>query len=107
MAGGGPLMLTRDVEDRRAWRRETLSSHDWFVPVPPRCIDELDAAVQQVRRNPLPTLLLSPDQFALVACAEMMNDVRGRLHGIGLAVVGPLPVERYELDENRVVCWLL
>jgi alpha-ketoglutarate-dependent taurine dioxygenase len=107
MTGGAPLMLTQDVEDRRAWRRETLSLRDWLVTVPPRCVDELDAAVQRVRRDPLPTLLLTPGQFALGACVELMEGVRARLSDVGLAVVGPLPVERYELEENRAVCWLL
>ena len=37
-----------------------------------------------------------------------MDDVRARLlGGIGLAVVDRLPVERYEPEENRVLCWLL
>src|SRR5262249_56661040 len=43
----------------------------------------------------------------LGACAELMEGVRARLSGVGLAVVGPFPVERYELEENRAVCWLL
>ena len=108
MIGSTPLMLADDVRDGRAWRRETLSPRDWLVALPPRCVDELDAAVRQVRRNPLPTLLLSPDQFALPACGELMGDVRARLSaGIGLAVVDRLPVERYEPEENRALCWLL
>src|SRR4029453_10730170 len=81
---------------------------DWLVPVPPRCLDELDAAVEELRRNPLPTLLLSPDQFALSAGAELMGRVRMLLReGIGLAVVSRIPVERYAAEENRALCWLL
>ena len=103
-----PLMLTHDLQDGRAWRRETLSPRDWLVALPARCVDELDDVVRQVRRNPLPTLLLSPDQFGLAACAELMSDVRARLcGGIGLAVVDRLPVERYEAEDNRVLCWVL
>ena len=37
-----------------------------------------------------------------------MGHVRAKLcGGIGLAVVDRLPVERYEAEENRVLCWLL
>ena len=108
MRGLSPLMLTHDVQDRRTWRRETLSPRDWLVALSPRCVDELEQVVRQVRRNPLPTLLLSPDQFALPACGELMDDVRARLSaGIGLAVVDRLPVERYEPEENRWLFWLL
>jgi alpha-ketoglutarate-dependent taurine dioxygenase len=103
-----PLMLADDIRDGRAWRRETLAPRDWLVPMPPRCLDELDAAVAEMRRNPLPTLLLSPDQFALSACADLMGRVRTLLRdGIGLAVVSRIPVERYAAEENRALCWLL
>ena len=37
-----------------------------------------------------------------------MGRVRCRLRdGIGLAVVSRIPVERYEAEENRALCWLL
>lgn len=108
MVGSPPLMLTEDVRDGRAWRHESLSPQDWLVAVAPACLDELDAVVREVRRNPLPTLLLTPDQFAMPACARMMDEVRARVsYGIGLAVVSRLPVERYEPEENRALCWLL
>ena len=101
-------ILADDVRDRRAWRGAELSPPDWLVELPARCVDELDAAVRQVRRDPLPTLLLSPDQFGLEACAEVMARVRAKLcTGIGLAVVDRVPVERYAPEENQVVCWLL
>jgi alpha-ketoglutarate-dependent taurine dioxygenase len=108
MVGSGPHLLTQDVQDGRAWRREMLSPRDWLVALPPGCVDELDAVVRRVRRNPLPTLLLSPDQFDLRASAELMGHVRAQLcQGIGLAVVDRLPVERYEPEENRWLFWLL
>jgi alpha-ketoglutarate-dependent taurine dioxygenase len=108
MTAAEPLMLADDIRDGRAWRRETLSPRDWLVAMSPRCLEELDAAVAELRRNPLPTLLLSPDHFALSACAELMGHVGARLRdGIGLAVVSRIPVERYEAEENRALCWLL
>ena len=73
MAGRAPLMLTHDLQDGRTWRRETLIPRDWLVALSPRCVDELDEVVRRVRRDPLPTLLLSPDQFALPACGELMD----------------------------------
>ena len=108
MIGSTPLMLTEDVRDGRAWRRENLSPRDWLVTLSPRGLDELEAVLRQLRKDPLPTLLLTPDQFTLPACAEAMDAVRARVFdGIGLGVLGRLPVERYEPEENRVLCWLL
>jgi len=100
-------MLAEDMRDRRAWKRKDLSSSDWLIPLPPRCVDELDAAARQVRSDPLPPLLLDPTQFALGACAELMGHVREKLRELGLAVLDRVPVERYTGEENRALAWLL
>ncbi len=101
-------MLAEDIRDRRAWKRKDLSPPDWLVPLPQRCLDELDAAARQVRSDPLPPVLLDPAQFALGACAEVMAQVRDTLRaGIGLAVLDRVPVERYTGEENRALAWLL
>jgi hypothetical protein len=101
-------MLETEVRDPRAWRRAALGPTDWLVPLSPAAIDELDAAVAQLRRDPLPLLLVEPEQFALSACRAVMARVRATLdQGIGLAVVDGVPVERYSLEESRGVGWLL
>ena len=101
-------MLNEDVPDHQAWRRQSIAPKDWLVSLPQRCLDELDAAACQVRRDPLPTVLLDPQQFSLAACAQMMDHVRERLRaGIGLAVLDRVPVERYTTEENGVLAWLL
>ena len=100
-------MLAEDIRDGRAWKRKDLSPGDWLVPLPQRCLDELDAAARQVRTDPLPPLLLDPKQFALGACAEVMGHVREKLRAIGLAVLDRVPVERYTAEENRALAWLL
>jgi alpha-ketoglutarate-dependent taurine dioxygenase len=78
------------------------------VALPPRCVDELDAVARQLGREPLPTLLVDPGQFALGACAEVMDRVRAKLRtGVGLAVLDRVPVERYTIPENQALAWLL
>jgi alpha-ketoglutarate-dependent taurine dioxygenase len=104
----GPLVLQEDIRDRRAWRRDEISPRDWLVPLPPRCLEELDVVVRRVRKDPLPTMLLSTDQFSLAACAEVMGRVREKLRAeIGLAVLDRVPVERYAAEENQALAWLL
>jgi alpha-ketoglutarate-dependent taurine dioxygenase len=103
-----PNMLNEDLPDHQAWRRQSIAPKDWLVSLPQRCLDELDAAACQVRRDPLPTVLLDPQQFSLAACAQMMDHVRERLRaGIGLAVLDRVPAERYTTEENRALAWLL
>jgi len=92
----------------RAWTRDTLSPSDWIVPLPAEAVDEIEAVVQRLRREPLPTLLLSPDQFALTRCRDVMAAVGRQLRdGIGLAVLDRVPVERFSAEENRAVGWIL
>jgi alpha-ketoglutarate-dependent taurine dioxygenase len=71
-------------------------------------LTELEQVLGQLRRDPLPLLLLSPAHFALSACAAVMTAVGRKLHrSIGIAVVDRIPVERYSDDENRTLYWLL
>src|SRR3989441_6197648 len=79
-----------------------------MVPFPRAAVDELEQALQRLRRDPLPLLLLSPAQFALSACAAVMTAVNRKLrHSIGLAVIDRIPVERFSVDENCALYWLL
>jgi alpha-ketoglutarate-dependent taurine dioxygenase len=103
-----PPMLAADVRDARAWRRDALNPSDWLVPLSPQCLDELDAAARAVREDPLPPLVLTPEQFRLGACAQVMARARAMLcTGIGLVVLDRVPVERYSPEENRALAWLL
>src|SRR5207247_9119409 len=102
------LLLAPGVRGRRAWVQGTSSESDWMVPFPRAAVDELEQALQRLRRDPLPLLLLSPAQFALSACAAVMTAVNRKLrHPIGLAVIDRIPVERFPADEKCAVYWLL
>jgi alpha-ketoglutarate-dependent taurine dioxygenase len=103
-----PRMFEGTFPTRRAWRRGGLTPADWLEPVPPACLDELDEVVRRLRRDPRPILTLAPGDFDLGACGALMGRVRDRLRaGVGLAVLDRLPVERYSVEENRGLCWLL
>jgi len=101
-------VLAPEIRGHRAWMRGTISESDWMVPFPPAALDELEGALRELRRDPLPLLLLAPTQFALSACASVMTAVDHKLRrGVGLAVVDRIPVERFSVEENRVLYWLL
>ena len=103
-----PTVLADEIRGPRAWKRDAIGARDWIVPLSSACLAELDAVVARLRRDPLPALLLPPDDVALPACAETMQRVREQLRaGIGLAVLDRVPVERYSLDENRALMWVL
>ncbi len=101
-------MLAHDARDRQAWLRDTIGPSDWLVPLPDGAVAELEEVVRALRREPLPTLLLSPNQFSLARCRDVLACVGRQLRdGIGLAVLDRLPVERFSLEENRALGWLL
>lgn len=101
-------MLTHDIVDERAWVRNGLHPADWLVLLPDAAVAELEDVVRRLRQDPLPVLLLSPGQFTLPACVEVMATVGRKLRGgLGLVVVDGLPVERFAQDESFAIYWLL
>jgi alpha-ketoglutarate-dependent taurine dioxygenase len=101
-------MLTSNAQERQAWYRKSLAPSDWLVPLPAAAVAELEEVVHTLRREPLPTLLLSPTHFSLPHCRDVMTRVGRQLReGIGLAVIDKLPVERFSLEENQALGWLL
>lgn len=105
---GTPAMMTDWVEGPRAWTQETIHESDWKMSIPPDCLRELANVAKELTSHPLPTFLLSPEDYALRACRELMHTVRQHLDdGPGVVVLDRLPVERYELLEVTNLFWLL
>ena len=96
------------IEPRQVWTRATLAPRDWLVPVPAPCVTELDAALARIGTTPPAPETLSPESFDLPACRAVMSRVLEKLErGEGLAVLDRFPVERYSVEQNRAVGWLL
>ena len=101
-------MLEKEIAGAPAWTRDRLSLRDAQVPVPDSAIRELDMMLERLRRSPVSVESLRPATFGLEACAAVMREVHALLlHGIGMAIIDRLPVERYSTDESRAVAWLL
>lgn len=101
-------MLTEIVAAPRAWHGPTLTPDRYLVPIPDECRRELEAVVAELRKGPLPTLLLEPGHFRLEACARLMATARTRLdEGAGVVVLDRLPLDRMSASEAVDVYWLL
>jgi alpha-ketoglutarate-dependent taurine dioxygenase len=100
--------MTHDILDERAWVRSGLRPADWLVPLPDAAVGELEDVARRLRQDPFPVVLLSPGEFAMPACAEVMATVDRMLRrGIGLVVIDRVPVERFSPEESLAVYWLL
>jgi outer membrane lipoprotein-sorting protein len=99
-------MLDHEIKDRRAWTRDTVSAADWTVRLTDRALGEVKALADVVAHQPLPVLMLSPDQFELPACREVMAKVRTILRdGDNFYIYNPKihRVEEYYLGKKKSV----
>lgn len=92
----------------QAWTRDTIAPADWTVGLPKAALDEVRAVVAELRRAPVPTFLLDPNDFQLDACCAAMEEVRRVTQdGPMFAVLDRLPLDEMTRDEAISVYWLL
>ncbi len=105
--------LVSDVFDRGlpphlAWQHDDVSESDWKLPIPLECLAEIDAAMTMLRAHPVPILVLTPAEFTMPACRQLMARVKAVLDdGVGFVVLDRLPVDRYDKSELTAIYWLL
>jgi hypothetical protein len=106
--GQTDLRLDHTITDRRAWTRDTVTAHDWTVPLDPRAVAEIREVAASLARDPLPTILLEPEQFRLDACRAAMGAAKSILaDGVGIAVVDRLPLDELGRDQAVAAYWIL
>jgi alpha-ketoglutarate-dependent taurine dioxygenase len=100
--------LDRVVTDSRAWTRDTVTARDWTVPLGGAALAEILELAESLTRDPLPTLLLTPDQFRFDASRAVMARVKSLLsEGIGVALVDRLPLDELSVDQGVAAYWVL
>ena len=101
-------MLGQALPQRLLWRGDTLSEGVGRIVLPDAVEKELDGIAALLEREPLPLLLLRPDDFDMGASRAFMREVKRTIDdGPGFAIVDRLPVERWSADGARAVWWLL
>jgi alpha-ketoglutarate-dependent taurine dioxygenase len=96
------------LPERLLWRGDDLPADAGRLALPAAVEEELDRVVGALDRDPLPLLLLRPEEFTLDASRTFMRTVKRSLdEGPGFAIVDRLPVERWSQSGARAVWWLL
>jgi alpha-ketoglutarate-dependent taurine dioxygenase len=91
-----------------AWTGAGLKDSDWLVSLDALCLAELEAASAILAANPLPTLRLSPEDFALSHCRRLMARVKAILDGgVGFVILDRLPVAAWGRERAGQLYWLL
>ena len=103
-----PAILSTVIPEPAAWHGPTLAHERYLIPIPADVLSELEGALAELRRAPLPTLLLLPEHFPLAAAARWMREVRRQLdEGSGFVMLDRLPVDTMSRDEAIALYWLL
>ena len=101
-------MLTEKITGPQAWTRASISPADWTVDLTPEALSELRAVLRELRRSPVPVLLLSTRDYALDACRQVMDRVRAATQrGPMFAVLDRLPMDEITREESVSLYWLL
>ena len=90
-----------------AWRGPEIAEHpDWKHTLTPENVDEIEAALAAVEARDLTLLDITTDNFPLPNLAPRLREIRESLeHGPGSALVRGWPSERFNVEQNRIVCW--
>ena len=106
-ASAAPLQSPA-IPERLLWRGHDLPASAGRLALPAAVTEELHRIVTALDRDPLPLLLLRPEDFALDASRAFMRRVKQSLDdGPGFAIVDRLPIERWSESGARAVWWLL
>jgi len=96
------------MSDRLLWRGDTLPANAGRMALPAPVLRELNSAAESLERDPLPLLVLRPEDFPLEETRAFMRGVKTEIDsGLGFAIVERLPVERWSLGGAKAIWWLL
>ena len=92
----------------RAWHGDVLDPTRGHVHLLQAVVDELDACISYLRRNPLPVLALRREDFALPLTTRFAATLRDELdRGCGFVLVDRLPMANWTREECIVAYWLI
>lgn len=91
-----------------AWIRRDIALERVTLTLDTEVREELLGVVAHLRHRPLPTILLSPSDFALPASRRLAAEIRHLLtDGPRFCLVDRLPVEEISAEEAKACYWLL
>jgi alpha-ketoglutarate-dependent taurine dioxygenase len=96
------------MRERLLWRGDTLPADAGKIVLPAGVLRELEVVATSLDRDPLPLLVLRPEDFELDESRAFMREVKAQIDDdLGFAIVDRLPVDRWSLASTRAIWWLL
>jgi alpha-ketoglutarate-dependent taurine dioxygenase len=102
-------MLTHSIVGPRAWTADTLDNRRlWYHWLSPRCLEGLDRAVADVRRQPRPVTTVNLCETPAAGCDSDLKPALADLEeGRGFVILRGLPADRYSPEDMRLCYWLV
>jgi alpha-ketoglutarate-dependent taurine dioxygenase len=96
------------IDGASAWARRDVRPEEYRIDLSAACLDEIRRAADELRDYPLPTILRTPDDFAMPACRREMARVRDILqNGRRFAIIDRLPMADIDAEGATAIYWLL
>lgn len=100
-------VLRHPIADRSVWTgRDLRDQQDWVYTLTPAGIADIDAALAQLRGNPIALTEIRREHFQLASIASEIAEIADELeNGRGFVVVKGLPFGKYSDDEIARIFW--
>ena len=100
-----PQMLNDILSDKRAWHRSTIDDvKSRHYSLSEKCLLALDTYIQNLRYYPQSITNIQIQKPLFDICNESLQPIVDALDtGPGFVIVERIPVEKYTLDESRII----
>ncbi|MGI9492353.1 MAG: TauD/TfdA family dioxygenase [Geminicoccaceae bacterium] len=93
---------------KRAWLSHDLADREWMIEFDRPALAEIDRLITEMRANPLPLLLRTPDGMDMPHLRGLFSAARHRLdQGIGFVVFDKMPIDHHDIDDIVACYWVL
>ena len=102
-----PQTKYEPISGRSVWNPADLAARDdWMFPLSPAVLEDIDRALADVKRRGLAMDSITASDFPLPSFAAEIEDIKASLvSGPGVGLVRDVPVERYDLEDLRLILW--
>jgi alpha-ketoglutarate-dependent taurine dioxygenase len=92
----------------RAWLAGDISLDDCILRLDRACLQEIRCLAAEIGKNPLPTLLRSPEHFDMPLLGKVMARAKALLDGMpGVAVIDALPLDELDPEWAATLFWII
>ena len=101
-------MLNEEITDHRAWLSGDFDPLSAIIEHDDAVHAETRTLVKALNTNPLPLLLLAPDDFSIPGWRRVMTKARNMLdEGLGFTVIDRLPMDKFNESDMKAVFWIV